>query len=279
VRPIPANPVIDPNSASIIPFWVNYAVVNPNLSKTTFGVPIVRSSPSDKSYTVSIVPSTRAHRLDNPIRIPAGALPATGSDHHLSIVDAANNRIHDIYDAVYVSATDSWEMGGGMSTTLGTDGDIGVLQSGFWGANAAKTPNMAGLVTPEEIGAGRIDHVLQFMNPFIGQGSPRYPARDNVPTAPDSDSRYIVEGTWLQLDPTYNVDAQSWSPWVKVLAKAMQTYGMVLRDNSGSLAILGENTDNRGGASVWSAAGVPSSAFFPSNFPWSSMRVLSPPAL
>ena len=53
---------------------------------------------------------------------------------------------------------------------------------------------------------------------------------------------------------------------------------MVLRDNSGSFAILAENTDNRGGASVWSAAGVPSSAVFPSNFPWSSMRVLSPPA-
>ena len=109
--------------------------------------------------------------------------------------------------------------------------------------------------------------------PNIAQGSPRYPAAHNVPTG---DSSGVVEGTWIRLDPSYDVESSGLPAWQKVIARTLQQRGAVNRDNSGAWAIYAENPVNRGVS--WSLAGLSGGAAgFSSSFPWNRLQVMTPP--
>src|SRR5207247_1431530 len=86
-----------------------------------------------------------------------------------------------------------------------------------------------------------------------------------------SDAASIPEGARIQLDPSFNVDAQSWPQWEKVIAHALQTYGGYLLDTGGSVALFGES--NLNGEPSWSSIGVPTGPSL-SNLPWGQFRVL-----
>ena len=113
--------------------------------------------------------------------------------------------------------------------------------------------------------------------PQIGTGAPRFPALHNAATCGSSCANHLVEGTWLRLDPALNVEALPLPAWQKVIARAIQRHGMILRDNSGAFAIYGENPINRGVS--WGIAGLSgTSAGFSSAFPWSQLQVLQAPS-
>ena len=54
--------------------------------------------------------------------------------------------------------------------------------------------------------SGGLPYTLQFGMPNIAQGSPRYPGAHNVPTG---DFSSVVEGTWIRLDPAYDVESSA----------------------------------------------------------------------
>jgi hypothetical protein len=60
----------------------------------------------------------------------------------------------------------------------------------------------------------------------------------------------------VQLDPAYNVDAQNWPQWVKIIAHALQTYGAYNRSTGGAVSIYGV-TDQNAGVPAWTSVGVP----------------------
>ena len=66
----------------------------------------------------------------------------------------------------------------------------------------------------------------------------------------------IPQGARIQLDPTFDVDAQPWPRWEKVLARALQKYGAYLGDTGDSLSFAAEATLDRG-YDAWSMVGVP----------------------
>jgi hypothetical protein len=67
------------------------------------------------------------------------------------------------------------------------------------------------------------------------------------------------------------------TPWQKTIARALQRYGMYLRDGGGSLAVYGENTISRG-YNAWTYVGLDAGSW-PSlaGIPWNKMRVLDAP--
>ena len=92
-----------------------------------------------------------------------------------------------------------------------------------------------------------------------------------------SSSSAPMEGTRFQLDPSVNVDALPILAWKKTIARAMQTYGMYLRDSSGSVAVYAENPGSRG-YDAWALAGLGGqSSVSLAGIPWDRMRVVSPP--
>jgi hypothetical protein len=140
------------------------------------------------------------------------------------------------------------------------------------GPNAAGNTGLAGVIRPEEVAQGHIDHALQIsgVSGRVRANFAACPAThwDGNSTHPDS----IPEGARIQLDPAYDVDAQPWPAWKKVIARTLQEYGAYVDDKGGNLGFLGENSTNRG-YDHWTLAGVGSSNSL-SVIPMNRMRVL-----
>ena len=208
------------------------------------------------------------------VRIPAGTRPDPSDDGHLTVRDVARGLETDFWQARYDAGS------GRISTTSSAISfPLGAVAAGLgWTGNAANTPLRRGLVTAEDMKAaidadGALPYTLQFGTPNIAQGAPRWPALHNVPTG---DSSSVVEGTWVRLDPSYDVEGSGLPAWQKVIARTLQTRGAINRDNSGTFSIYGRNPIN--GEAPWSTAGMSgSAAAFSSAFPWSRLQVLAPP--
>lgn len=114
----------------------------------------------------------------------------------------------------------------------------GVPPSGFI-SRGAGVPYLAGLIRPWEIAQGRIDHAIAF--------GVDYPNQLFVYPATKSDGKglthFLPAGARLQLDPSLTED--DFTEWGldragKIIARALQTYGMILVDGSGHPKIYAE---------------------------------------
>jgi hypothetical protein len=269
--PISVGAAVDPNSAAILATSISPYVATSNFANSNaWGISIVHASPTDRTYTIQ----KRVYYVNGPISftIPAGARPTEGSDHHLVVINGGQEL--DLWRASYNAASDTWSAGSAF-----------IVNPSGWGANAAPGEfaggavaagfsEMGGVVRPEEIAQGHIDHALSITSPIIRSGYIAAPATatDGVSTDPNA----IPEGAHIQLDPTFDVDAQNWPTWEKVIAKALQTYGAYVSDHGGSLAVYGQ-TDMNAGNTTWNSVGVPKGGFL-NNIPWDRCRVLLLPA-
>jgi hypothetical protein len=266
---------VDAASATMIAAWIAHNHIhNPNVTTNSFSQAWVVGRQTDPHYTVTITNGWGQH-ADPDIPIPLGTLASPDSDMHLVVIDLENNREHDFWQMTYDAATDTWTAGSGFSYDLGDTYPSG-------GANAAGFPPLATAIWPEEIQNGLIPHVLSFSVYGTAANAPygakptvfRYPATHTDGTGVSDD---LPEGVWLAL-PSNAFFNNAWADWVKVVWQALVDYGMFLIDQGGSLGITGVNPVN-GGVS-WSSVGMGTggSQGFPGDFPWTSMRVLDPPA-
>jgi hypothetical protein len=264
---IAVNPAVDPNSSAIVSKSVVAYASNANFSNTdAWGVGLAYATSTSKTYTVLCVTYCTGDTILFPV--PVGALPATGSDHHLAVINGAQEL--DMWQAAHNLTTDTWSAGTRM-----------VNDSQGWGAScpsgqhcngavAAGFALLGGAIRPEEIAQGHIDHALAITTPYTRASYIACPATHT--DGKYADTTALPEGALIQLDPAFNVDAQSWPAWEKVIAKALQTYGAYVVDTGGSLSIRGV-TDMNAGSATWASAGTPKGPNL-SNLPWSSVRVL-----
>jgi len=134
----------------------------------------------------------------------------------------------------------------------------------------AGLPYLAGLVRPCEIDGGRIDHALAFAYDSPSRHRFVYPASklDGL-----GSKRDLPEGSRLQLNPSlgeHDFDRWRLRGAARTIARALQTYGMYLVDNSGSSKVFLEARQT--------ARWDPSiRRDLVSRIPWSAFRVLRPP--
>lgn len=264
--PLPSNPAVDPTSASKISYWLTQ-IRWPNLGLRRYATAVAVATPGSPTHSISCsVYACPDMNQFGPVPIPAGTRTDPSPDGHLAVWDPVTRREWDFWISGCPSACSQAGGGGSFSTAT--------LQPWVsYGANAADIPLLAGIVHPEEIKAGRIDHPLIFGSPNVGVGHVCPAAHSDGRNA---DGRALREGTLLQLDPALDVDALALPGWQKTIARAMQRYGMYLTDGGGSLSIGGENPINRG--DLWAEVGLlGDSVLFDSSFPWARMRVLAPP--
>jgi hypothetical protein len=172
------------------------------------------------------------------VPVPAGAVQSAGSDGQIVFWDPSSGVEWSFWQ--FERAAD-----GGFSATNGvryrtTAGNYGRFADGRAGRGAG-TPYLAGLVRPWEIAQGHIDHALAFAY--------NAPASAISYPASKSDGGGVSgtdapEGTRLQLDPSLTeADFAAWglAPEAKIIARALQRYGMYVIDNSGSSKIYLED--------------------------------------
>jgi hypothetical protein len=130
----------------------------------------------------------------------------------------------------------------------------------------------AGLITAADIAAGSINHALIFSYPSTKAGGPVSPATESDGRTTTAGA--IPEGARLQLDPNLDLNSLGLTPWQKMVAHALQRYGMILGDTGGGVSLYAQNPQSTQTAYPW---GEESYAYLPSSLT-SKMRVLSMPA-
>jgi hypothetical protein len=269
-RPLAENSPVHPNSDALIANWAGRYLRNPNMTLRAYGVPVAEVRRSDPRYLVPCTQYECTLSAFGPFRIPVTAKPDPGDDGHLAVHDPAARREWGMWEASYDAEAGRWSASAGAAVSLAGNG---IARGGRASGNAANFPLLGGLIRPEEISYGRIKHPLVFGQPGIGPGRPVCPATANVATT--RDPLALREGTLLQLDPAVDVAALGLPPWQRTVARALQEYGMYLRDNAGTLTVYAENPVSRG-YDAWARVGLRGeSTGFSSAFPWRRMRVIA----
>jgi hypothetical protein len=258
-----------PNGPALAAYFLRNARY-PNMPIRSWGVGVAEAHPSDPLFSVPCTRYACTLGTHGPFAIPATAVPDPSADGHLTVYDPIRNREWDMWQAR--PAAGAWTASAGAAVSMAGDG---IAPHGTASGNAANFPLLGGLLRPEELLQGRVDHALVFEMPGVGAGRPVCPATHNAGSATDSNA--LREGQKLQLDPALNVDSLAIPAWQKTIARALQKYGMYLRDGSGTLAILAENTGSRG-YDAWTLLGFgPGSSLSLARLPWDRFRVLAAP--
>jgi hypothetical protein len=266
VGPAPTSP----NSSGEISYVMAH-LKNPNMTLHAWGVSVAEAHAADPTFDVPcLVYTSCTLGAFGRLPIPVTAVPDPSTDAQLAIYDPTGRREWDMWQANGSGGLWSSGAGAGVST-----GGNGIAPAGTAAGDAANFPLLGGLIRPEELLQGHIDHPLVFTMPGVSSAGHVCPATHNDGWS--SDPNALMEGTRLQLDPSVNVDALSIPAWEKPIVRAMQGYGMYLRDGGGSFAIYAENPVSRG-YDAWSKVGITGGDQIGlTGIPWDKLRVLTPP--
>jgi hypothetical protein len=267
--PIGPSPTVESNSPEMVAqAFENYSS-NANLSNSnSWGIPVYNAADQSTSYEVGC----KYYGCDTnfgSVHIPAGAQPQWGSDGDLIVFQPGGNEF-DIWlgqhtDSGWTTGTRWLESFSGPATNCSTQPACG-------GVDVAKFALAAGMVRPEEIAQGHIDHALAITTPYTRQGYVACPAAHT--DGKHADPNALPIGAHVQLDPSIDVAALRIPAWQKVVDVALQQYGAYVIDTGGSVSLYAESNLGRP-YNAWAKAGVSSDSPHLSGFPWHSMRVLS----
>jgi hypothetical protein len=171
-------------------------------------------------------------------------------DCHLIVVNKSENKLYEMWRAhmsgssFYGGCAAVWDLAKTYPTNLRGEGCTSADAGGF--------PIAAMVFTPSEIKAGAINHAIRFILPnsrirdnvYVHPGTHTTNPTSGGPNAPPYGVRFRLKKSY----PINNL-----SSGAKVIAKAMQTYGMFLSD--GGTIALSAATDKYSSVK-WSQVGV-----------------------
>lgn len=192
----------------------------------SYGQPYWFAASTDPQQTVTCAGRTVT------VRIPAGAKPQTGNDGEMTIFDAPDDVVAGFHHVV---------MSGGKITSCdGLDKwhlDSNGLVSGVFGNTDKFNEGHRGVPAPvrgvrkSEVTAGAINHRLEcFLYATGGQSSPIWPMGGFESGRGGS----IPEGVVMRIKSTVDIASFKLPADAVPIAKALQTYGCIVGDNSGS---------------------------------------------
>ena len=198
--------------------------------------------------------------------IPRDIVAPDGTDAQVVVWDQAAQVEYGFWQFAWKDGRATATNGYAIRTGAAADGRFPDGRAG----RGAGLPYLGGLVRRSEVLSGRIDHALAF-----GYSSP---SREHVFPASKSDGRGVdgvdlPEGTRLRLNPAltrddlarYGVEGPG-----LVIARALQTYGMYVVDNSGSAKIYLEDRVTAGWDTTIHRRLL-------GDLPWTEFTVVSPP--
>jgi hypothetical protein len=196
-----------------------------------FGIPVTAVGAGQA--TVRVAFEYAAESDPGPYPLPANARieggPTSDGDRHVILHDTANCRLYELF-AARRGADGSWRAQSGAIWNLRSNA---LRPAGWTSADAAGLPILAGLVRYEEVAAGRIDHAIRITVPR-SRDSYLWPARH---AAGSADASLPPMGLRLRLKAS--VDISGLPGPARVIAQAMQTYGVIVADNGSPWFITG----------------------------------------
>jgi hypothetical protein len=249
---IPSDADVDSRSTALIDD-VAKGDFNINIEDWSIPVYYIDSDTVPKVNVINSRPGVYGKGFAGPNRIPVlpyfVASPPVGdfSDNHMCIVDSSKMIEWDMW-AARKNKDGIWTTGLGAVTDLKSSGveRAWFEQEHEFDAHRARAggfPLIAGLIRPEEIRAGRIDHALVFA---YQRGRSEYfipPASTAQATFMEMNNRTgIPMGGRIQLDPAVDVDTLNLTHACKIIARALQKYGAFNGDYAGATVLYADNS-------------------------------------
>jgi hypothetical protein len=279
--PIANNPEYDPHSTEMIatigldgdgsigsdPNQYSFPVYYADFNTPRWDIPCTK-------YKCTVVTLEETYTVDvlTDVPIPDMARPSPGSDGQMIIIDKNTFTEYDLWQVLPTPG--GWSISNGSVYNILWDGT-----PERYGSRGAGVPYLAGLIRPWEIIQGHIDHSLAFSYAETAKDLCVYPASR---TDGDSSLPYAIpQGAHLQLDPTLtdaDFNLMGLSRTGKIIAKALQVYGMTLVDTSGHAKIYVEDLQINPYADVdWADPDLNLTPVTIASIPYTYFRVLKLP--
>jgi hypothetical protein len=270
--PLAANAPLASNSSALVgELQRQVTQYGPWINTYQYSVPVYTVPAGQPTVHVTLdqnVPAVQAGF--NAVPIPPNAQAAAGSDQHMVVWQPSSDTMWEFWKMNLQSNGWHARWGGTMYNVSTNPGYFPATM----GATGTSLPLVGGLMTISEFQSGQINHALAVAIPQTAANSFVFPAQrsDGNYTGPNA----IPEGTRFRLDPSIDVTKLGLPPAGVMIARAIQQYGMIVRDQAGSVTFYGEDPTQYGN-NPWPALwGVhyPNQLF--TNFPWGSLQVVSP---
>lgn len=250
-QPIPANATYresDPRTKSLR----SAGAFGVNSSQWTIWVWHAKESDPLQTINVSVrhlTSSGSANEGNVTIRMPSNAHPDPANDSHMTVIDPDGKHAHEFW---YVKKRDGrWTAvsyakvpldGSGVNISGYASHNSNYLTYGWGATRAYGGSQIGGLIRKGEATSGSIDHAIAVAIPakYLG-GRAVWPA-----TSDDQSPDYagvIPMGTRFAIPPSVNVEALGLSPAHLRLARALQKYGLIVVDKSGSPCMYAEGLE------------------------------------
>jgi len=242
---------VDPASDAYVAAIGADAVVHPDFGSglwegRAIGIPFDLVGPGQAAVPVSFLYAAESDPGPYPIPpdafvegAPAAGLPGpAGGDRHVLVLQTGSCTLVELFDAERQS-DGSWTAGSGAVFDLR---GYALRPDGWTSADAAGLPILPGLVRYEEVAAGEIRHALRFTAPRTRRAYV-WPARHFASSLTDPALPPMGQRFRLRAD----ADLSGFSAEALVIARALQTYGMILADNGSAWFVSGapdERWDN-----------------------------------
>ncbi len=216
----------------------------------SWGQPIYWAKKGSPRYRVHSTSYDLPPELDS-MRIPRGARPAKTSDKAMTVYDVKRGYVVSLWHAAFNKQRKSWSAGGAQVAYLnsnGLDGDFRASNDRRNRGTMRGNNGATSAVRYAEVRAGAIRHVLK-----ISSG-PELSTKSVLPIVhSDGDTRNQnapAQGTRLRLKPSVNLHRIK-NRQARVIARAMQRYGVYLGDSGGTTSLKLENTRTHGRGQLW----------------------------
>jgi hypothetical protein len=241
--------------------------------KTHYGVASVNID--QYSPPLYVVPSNqptvrvRAERADNPtwtfqpiqqqwerVPLPDGFQPSAGSDKEAIVYQPSTGHYWEFWGMEKSGrkiidssgrTVDEWRgaWGGKIDNLATNPGYFPTTPEGYkFGTAATGLALLAGLITIAEQRQGEINHSLHIGLPTTHRNVWAHPAQRTDGQANDPNA--IPEGATLRLPERLGLDEIDMDPYARMVARAVQRYGMVVRDTAGAVVLYAENPLSKG---------------------------------
>lgn len=242
--PLPPNPPLASNSAAIVAniqldvknnygtFAVNTDTYSSPIYTVAAGTPTTSWSFDDCQNQGSLPPNFAPVLMNVPTA--PGMVQSMGTDGEITIYDPSLDEEWEFWVAAQTNGQWSACWGG---TIQHVSTDPGIFPSGL-GATACGLPLLGFLMRIDELQAGVIRHTINIETVRTQSGVFSWPANRTDGNTAGAD--ILMEGQRVRLDPTFDVTTLP-NPAERIIAKAMQDYGMILTDTSGAVTMQAED--------------------------------------
>jgi hypothetical protein len=197
------------------------------------GIPYTVVGAGQRRVRVSFDYADESDRGPYPIPRDApieGGPRATG-DRHVIVVDKAACKLYELFDAHPLAGGRAWHAGSGATFDLRSNR----LRPRTWtSADAAGLPILPGLARYGEVAQGVIRHALRFTAPRTRTAF-TWPARHQAGASPSPD----LPPMGLRVRLKRSVSLKGLPPQARIVAVAMQRYGLMLADNGSPWYVSG----------------------------------------